>query len=83
MNGRMDADLRSSVTIMDQEQFEKIVAANKHPINLTPANNLNLFAYGQEQPITFKRKFTAAIQSIATEKETIVEILVMENKANS
>ena len=83
VKGRMDADSCSSVNIMDQEQYEKIVAASKNPINLTPVNNTNLFAYGQEQPITLKGKFTAAIQSIATGKETNAEILVMENKANS
>ena len=77
-----DADSCASANIMDREQFEKIAAASNTPIELVPASN-NLYAYGQENPIKMRGKFTAPIQSIVTGRKTVAEFLVMENKANS
>ena len=82
IKGRMDADSCASANIMDREQFEKITAASNTPIELVPASN-NLYAYGQENPIKLRGKFTAPIQSIVTGRKTVAEFLVVENKANS
>ena len=82
VKGRMEADSCASANIMDREQFEKITAASNTPIELVPASN-NLYAYGQENPIKLRGKFTAPIQSIVTGRKTVAEFLVMENKANS
>ena len=82
VKGRMDADSCASANIMDREQFEKITAASNTPIELVPASN-NLYAYGQENPIKLRGKFTAPIQSIVTGRKTVAEFLVMENKPNS
>ena len=82
VKGRMDADSCASANIMDREQFEKITAASNTPVELVPASN-NLYAYGQENPIKLRGKFTAPIQSIVTGRKTVPEFLVMENKANS
>ena len=82
VKGRMDADSCASANIMDREQFEKITAASNTPIELVPASN-NLYAYGQENPIKLRGKFTAPIRSIVPGRKTVAEFLVMENKANS